>query len=204
MTENTEITLLESKNGFAGRVRRDFTNNEEIYKHVTKKQDNLWYIDNATQLNFLLDKYPMSGPALTEVIYHKDETATVACKLTIRDTHNEFTGLTRLAVTDNRNKAIVNPNSVDIHNTEQRARTKCIYEMTGLGWKVYCGKYEQQTIDSQQIMIIESIAKANDMDLSKVASACKVDTIENLPMMHYDALIKLLHKRLNNKGDNSE
>lgn len=73
-------------------------------------------------------------------MYYLDGSAEVQCTVTIDGLSHTM----HLAVMDYSNKAIQNPNSVDVSNAKMRCMVKCI-GLFGLGLDVYRGKYNPDT-----------------------------------------------------------
>ena len=191
---NPEVSLLEAKGDFAGRIQRTMRD-IDMSPYVSNK-NGLSYIGNADAWDTLKQHFPMTDSAIFEHIKHEDGSMTISCKLTIRDSHNSYAGYTRLAVTNYSNKIIFNPNASDIHNQEQRVRTKCIFETTGLGWEIYRGQYSEDGIISpQQLFVLKTLIKDIGVDEVTVALAYKVATIEELPAKQYDSVINALYKK---------
>ena len=177
MTENNKLTLAEAMGDFAGRVRRTMRP-KDVSGYVEWK-NGLAYLANADAWDELKQEFPMSRVTF-EHHKHDDETVTVECMMIIEDTHNRYMGSTRLAVTDYKHNAIKNPNAVQIHNTEQRARTKCIFEMTGLGYEIYRGQFEVGELSKNQLFILNSLIQLYKIDVDLICKAYKVKAVEEL------------------------
>ena len=146
-----------------------------------KKKMNVWetlskiniddYVEDKNGLRYLawsyawkltVEKYPDAKYHFktwdgVDCLYYKDETASVACEMTID-------GITRemwLAVTDNRNNSIKNPASTYIANTKQRCLVKCL-AMHGLGLHLWFRDGQQLPTDDESMeykMQAESIMR---------------------------------------------
>lgn len=192
MTNKKELTLAEAMGDFAGRVRRTMRP-KDVSEYVEWK-NGLVYIANADAWDELKQEYPMSRVTF-EHHKHDDNTMTVECMMIIEDTHNRYTGSTRLAVTDYKHNAIKNPNAVDIHNTEQRARTKCIFEMTGLGYEIYRGQFEASALSTNQLFIIKSLIALHKINEEAICTAFKVKAINELNSGTFEKVVTMIAKK---------
>jgi len=197
MTEKNKLTLAEAMGDFAGRVRRTMRP-KDVSEYVEWK-NGLAYLANGDAWDELKQEFPMSR-ATFEHHKHDDGSMTVECMMIIEDTHNSYKGSTRLAVTNYSHNAIKNPNAVDIHNIEQRARTKCIFEMTGLGYEIYRGQFEASSLSPNQLFIIKSLIALYKIDEKALCAAFKVKDIEELNSGTFEKVVTMITKKYGKKN----
>jgi len=181
---------------------------------LKKKKQNVWqtlskidiqdYVEEKNGLRYLgwsyawkltVEKYPDATYHFKtwdgmDCLYYKDETASVACEMTID-------GITRemwLAITDNRNNSIKNPASSDIANTKQRCLVKCL-AMHGLGlhlwfkdglplptddealeYKMQAESIIREFESASQVAALEAVAESHQPFLN--------DVKQNIPKLH--------------------
>ena len=124
----------------------------------TKVKGKFTYLSWTFAWSELMKICPSATYTIEDVEYHNDTSATVWTTITIQGvTHRMF-----LAVMDFKNKAVPNPNAMDINNSRMRCLVKNI-AMFGLGLYIYAGEDlpEEPPYDYSQIMpSINAIIKA--------------------------------------------
>jgi hypothetical protein len=105
----------------------------------------------------------------------------------------------QLPVMDNRNKAIVNPDSFAVNTAIMRCLAKAI-ALHGLGLYIYAGEDLPEdviperilTITLEQQINIEALAKDVNVAVSAICERAKISNLSELPSSSYDAIIKKL------------
>ena len=115
-----------------------------VTKHLEKK-GKFNYLSWADAWAILKKHYPESKAMIMDfeqpdgttldARYYKDGTASVTCSVMIGECGQSES----LPVMDNRNKAIVDPNAMDINTAHKRCLVKCL-ALFGLGISVYRGE----------------------------------------------------------------
>lgn len=120
---------------------------KEVYERLSKvdiskkveKKNNLNYLSWVNCWAYLMIEYPESRYEAKDTIFHPDGSAEVGVQLMVWDDEEMVQHSMWLAVFDYKNKAIINPNSVDISNSKMRCLVKCA-AMFGLGLELYSGE----------------------------------------------------------------
>jgi hypothetical protein len=107
-------------------------------------------------------------------------------------------------VLDNNNKPITTPNAFQINTSIQRCLVKAI-ALHGLGLYIYAGEDlpegettvepEIKSIDSEQGIEIEKLAKKKGVDLAKICKAYEIHSIIDLPSNKFEKVINTLQKK---------
>ena len=100
----------------------------------TKKKGRFTYLPWVYAVDTLLQHDPEANWFYTETLEHNG-TFMVGCSVTaFGKTMTEF-----LPVIDSSNKAITNPNAMQVNNAMKRCLVKCIAICTGIGLSLYAG-----------------------------------------------------------------
>jgi hypothetical protein len=104
----------------------------------TETKNGLTYLSWAWAYGIMMEHYPGMTYRFYPTEYHNDDSATVHCSVMIRSGEDHVVRSMWLPVMDFRNKAVVNPSSVDINKAKMRCLTKC-FSQFGLGHYIYAG-----------------------------------------------------------------
>ena len=148
----------------------------------------------------LMNQYPMATFEFSEVIYFKDDSAEVRCRVRIGDCEREAF----LAVTNFKNQAIKNPGAVDIQNSKQRCLVKAC-GLFGLGFSLWLGEAVETTLVGSDDLL-DKIATVVERDFAEIFLSWKefrrfVKEYKKAPLneLPYEDSEKLL-KWLKSKG----
>jgi len=118
------------------------------------------YISWSVMWDKLKDMYPTSKHEWVSYIYgdkpyfgimQPDGSATVHCKITYEtEDGNTFEHHEYLAVRDNRNQSVQNPNSAEMENAYRRALAKGVSTLTGFGIELWMGEDIRQLRERPQ------------------------------------------------------
>jgi hypothetical protein len=127
----------------------------------TDKKGNLTYLSWAWAVDVLLQNDPMATWEYREPVKFGD-TMMVFCTVTAFG--KSMTA--QLPVMDYKNKAIINPNSMDVNTAMQRCLAKAI-ALHGVGLYIYAGEdlpnIEPEVVDVTDILLAISEAESLDM-----------------------------------------
>ena len=132
----------------------------DVSKHIEKK-GNLSYLSWAWAWGELMKLYPESTYSFSEPRHYDNKSCEVWVTVSIE-------GLSRdmwLPVMDNRNNAVLDPNSRAISDTRMRCLVKCL-AMFGLGHYIYAG----EDLPSTPAAVVETISN-EPVDAEKVIKA---------------------------------
>lgn len=117
----------------------------------TEKKNGLTYLSWAWAWGVLMEHFPQSSYHVHPLQTESDGSVMVSVTLTIREDSREMARYMWLPVMNHINKAIPNPNSVDINKAIMRCLTKAI-SMCGLGFYIYAGEDfpEEEKIESAE------------------------------------------------------
>jgi uncharacterized protein (DUF924 family) len=104
----------------------------------TETKNGLTYLSWAWAYGIMMEHYPGMTYRFYPTEYHNDGSATVHCSVMIRSGEDHVVRSMWLPVMDFRNKAVVNPSSVDINKAKMRCLTKCFSQF---------GKKNKKVID---------------------------------------------------------
>ena len=159
----------------------------------TEKKGNLTYLSWAWAWWKLMENYPDAVYEFLPNEYHPDETVTVHCNLTVE-------GITRpmwLPVMDNRNNAVVKPNSRAVSDTKMRCLVKAI-SMFGLGSYIYAGEdlpQDNSTISEAQAETLNKLLQETNSDVDRFCSIFKAASVTGLLLKDYDKALAALNKK---------
>jgi hypothetical protein len=159
----------------------------------TEKKGNLTYLSWAWAWQKLMEHYPESVYQFEPNEYHPDGSVTVHCTLTVD-------GITRpmwLPVMDNRNNAVMQPNSRAISDTKMRCLVKAI-AMFGLGSYIYAGEdlpQDTTTISPEQRETLSKLISATKSDEERFCQAFKCSSISALLETSYGKAFAALEKK---------
>jgi len=120
----------------------------------TDKKGKLTYLSWAWAWGSLMNHYPNTVYEFSDRTF-PDGSMEVTCQVTITESDQSVTRSMWLAVMDNRNGSIQNPNSTDINKSKMRCLTKCL-GMFGLGHYIYAG---EDLPDQEVVSKVQAIAK---------------------------------------------
>ncbi len=104
-----------------------------------EKKNNLSYLSWAWAWGILMEHYPESTYCFDATTYSDSGAAEIWCTVDVVDGERKFTRRMWLPVMNHQNKAIINPDVVEINKTRMRCLTKCL-AMFGLGHYIYAGE----------------------------------------------------------------
>lgn len=105
----------------------------------TEMKNGLTYLSWAWAWGVLMEHFPQSVYQVHPLQTESDGSVMVSVTLTIKEDNREMARYMWLPVMNYNNKAIANPNSVDINKAIMRCLTKAI-SMCGLGFYIYAGE----------------------------------------------------------------
>ena len=132
----------------------------------TEQKGGFTYLSWNWAWNTLMSKYPASSyEFLPDVV--SDEGVMVFCKLTVSNGENSIDREMWLPVLDFKNKAIKNPNAMDVNSARMRCLVKSM-AMAGLGNYIYSGQTEppeQDVVDKNLMEFTEHFDSQNGYEL---------------------------------------
>jgi hypothetical protein len=169
---------------------------------MTEKKGNLTYLSWASALEILSKHFPDNA---FETSFEKFDDGTVMtyCSLSISEGEELVSKSMWLPVMDNRNNAIVNPDSRKISDAMMRCLAKTV-AMFGLGLYVYRGEdlptaeaeAKNQPISIEQFeLLMEGIAHAG-IDLAKFTAHYKIKKLNELPAGLFDHAMGAVKNRI--------
>lgn len=99
----------------------------------------LKYLSWAWAWGILMENFPESGYEIHQDRILPDDSVMVSVTLTIKDGDEQFSRFMWLPVMNHLNKAIINPDAMDINKATMRCLAKAI-AMCGLGHYIYAGE----------------------------------------------------------------
>lgn len=189
-----------SKATLATRIWNNFRD-VNVNKHIEKKGQ-LSYLSWTWAWSALMEEYPDSFYHFEDRKYDNG-TVDVTCILSIHEGDESVTRSMWLPVMDNRNKAIVDPDSRAISDAKMRCLVKTI-AMFGLGFYIYAGedlpsseKEEQsQPIDKAQAQQLNEMIDYSGTDASRFLSFYKIQSVSELPKSHFEQAYNMLQKKI--------
>lgn len=125
----------------------------------TETKNGLTYLSWAWAYGIMMEHYPGMTYRFYPTEYHNDGSATVHCSVMIRSGEDHVVRSMWLPVMDFRNKAVVNPSSVEINKAKMRCLTKC-FSQFGLGHYIYAGEdTPSEPSDKPEVGAASAIAK---------------------------------------------
>ena len=178
---------------------------------MTEKKGNLTYLSWASAVEILGKHFP-DHDFDTTFDKFDDGSVMVYSQLTIREGEESFTRRMWLPAMDNRNNALIHPDSRKISDAMMRCLAKNISVSTGLGLYIYRGEDLPQAeveakkeaaiapITTEQLeLLMEGIAHAN-IDLvaftNHYKKHCKIDRLDQLPAGMYDQAMNTIKNRI--------
>ena len=175
--------------------------------HVEKK-NNLSYIAWTFAYRTLMEHYPNNSIEFSEE-WLDNGTVMIHCDLTItvgKDTANRKGWL---PVLNYSNKAIVNPDAMQINTTRMRCLTKTL-AMFGLGLNVYAGEafpssteaqegvseIKVTTITKEQAKLLGEAVEHAGRDLGKLMKHYKVNKLSEMTVAQYDQALDACQKQI--------
>lgn len=131
--------------------------------HIEKKA-NLSYLSWAWAWGILMEHYPETVYSFKDPIKAEDGTVEIWVTVTVADGEKMASREMWLPVMDVKNKAVVNPDAVEINKTRMRCLTKCL-AMFGLGHYIYAGEDlpEAEKAEQNQEITAEQAAELKDL-----------------------------------------
>lgn len=174
---------------------------------MTEKKGNLTYLSWASAVEILGKHFP-DHDFDTTFDKFDDGSVMVYSQLTIRDGEESFTRRMWLPAMDNRNNALIHPDSRKISDAMMRCLAKNISVSTGLGLYIYRGEdLPQAEVEAQKEaanapitreqfeLLMEGIAHAG-IDLAKFTSHYKVKMLDQLPSALYEHAMGAIKNRI--------
>ena len=175
--------------------------------HIEKK-NGLDYIKWTFAYRTLMEHYPNNSIEFTEEYLHNG-TVMIHCDLTVtvgKDTANRKGWL---PVLNYSNKAIVNPDAMQINTTRMRCLTKTL-ALFGLGLNVYAGEafpsaseaqegvseIKVTTITKEQAKLLGEAVEHAGRDLGKLMKFYKVNKLDELTKAQYDQALHACQKAI--------
>lgn len=178
--------------------------------HVEKK-NGLSYIAWTFAYRTLMEYYPDNSIEFTEE-YLSNGTVMVHCELVINVGNKSANRKGWLPVLNYSNKAIVNPDAMQINTTRMRCLTKTL-ALFGLGLNVYAGEAFPSATDAQEgvqeeiPVKVATITKAeakllgeavdhSGRDLAKLMAFYKVNKLDELTQAQYKQALNACQKQI--------
>lgn len=195
---------MTATNSIAGTIFDTFSR-IDCTDHVEKK-NNLSYIAWTFAYKTLMEYYPNNSIEFSEE-WLPNGTVMIHCDLTIsvgRDTANRKGWL---PVLNYSNKAIVNPDAMQINTTRMRCLTKTL-AMFGLGLNVYAGEAFPSASEAQEGVsdpVVMTITKAeakllgeavehSGRDMGKLLAHYKVNKLDELTQVQFKQALSACEK----------
>ncbi len=145
--------MAAKKNKLCERVRSTFSEIRVFERGYVSKKQGLNYVKWSYALECLKTAFPDSDVSWREWdgldhLLYPSGSAIVEAIITIRDGGEELVTKFPLPVLDHRNKAIVNPNAMDVNTAKMRAFVKAMSTL-GFGLNVYHGHGDDGIADNE-------------------------------------------------------
>jgi len=140
-----------------------------------KEKNGLTFLSWAWAWGVLMDNFPQSSYVINEPKIEADGSMMVGVTLTIKEGESESSRYMWLPVMDFKNKAIINPNSVDINKAVMRCLTKAI-SMFGLGFYIYAGEDLPEEEKQAKKVNEEEITQKRELLIKSVEESAKKGT----------------------------
>lgn len=171
-----------------------------VNDHIERK-GKLTYLSWTWAWGKLMDHFPESFYYFEE--YTKaDGSMEVFCTMTIHRENDSVCRQMWLPVMDNRNQAIVGPNSRQISDAKMRCLVKTI-GMFGLGFYIYAGEdlpaHEKEMdgpITDEQANTLKEMIKESMADMEKFCDFYRVSAVELLEQSKYEQAYNMLAKKI--------
>lgn len=156
----------------------------------------------------LMNHYPKSEFWFNENTVEADGSVSVNVAVMVSEDKERLRRDMWLPVMDNKNQAVVNPNSRQISDTRMRCLVKCL-ALFGLGLDVYAGSDRpmgtlEDCIDTDQAEIIQALLEASKSDIPKFLKWLKIESIDQVPAGKFDIARQTLENKIRrNKGEES-
>ena len=146
----------------------------------------LTYLSWAWAWGVLMEYFPESVYEIHQDRILPDGSVMVSVTLTIKDGDEQFSRFMWLPVMNHLNKAIINPDAMDINKAVMRCLAKAI-AMCGLGYYIYAG---------EDLPVEDENPKTKSQEPSQKSTQQNVNSI---PREQYHKEVESLRKRLLNK-----
>jgi len=197
---------MSATNSIAGTIFDTFSR-IDCTDHVEQK-NNLSYIAWTFAYKTLMQHYPNNTIEFTEE-WLPNGTVMIHCDLTIHVGRDSANRKGWLPVLNYSNKAIVNPDAMQINTTRMRCLTKTL-ALFGLGLNVYAGEafpsaseaqegvkdQKADVINKKQLKLLGEAIEHSGADLNKFLSAYKINNLGQMPAGLYEQAMHLLEKKI--------
>lgn len=139
----------------------------------------LKYLSWAWAWGILMENFPESGYEIHQDKILPDSSVMVSVTLTIKDGDEQFSRFMWLPVMNHLNKAIINPDAMDINKAVMRCLAKAI-AMCGLGHYIYAGEDLPVDDETTKTKSQEHSQKLTQQNVNSTPSEHYHDDVENL------------------------
>jgi hypothetical protein len=176
-----------------------------VSEHIEKK-GNLSYLSWTWAWQTLMDIYPCSHFSFGENTVYPDGSVEVHCTVTVvcsTDSEKSVSRSMWLPVMDNRNNAVINPNSRQVSDTKMRALVKCI-ALHGLGLYIYAGSDLPESeaaelkkpLTGEQVDNLVALMEASETDYDQFIRHFKINSLSEMTAGQYQNALSILEKKL--------
>lgn len=200
---------MSATNSIAGHIFETFSR-VNCDDHVEKK-NGLSYIAWTFAYKTLMEYYPDNSIEFTEE-YLPNGTVMIHCELTINVGNKSANRKGWLPVLNYSNKAIVNPDAMQINTTRMRCLTKTL-ALFGLGLNIYAGEafpslsdaqdgvqeaaeVKVATITKQEAKLLGEAVEHAGRDLGKLMSFYKVNKLDELTQVQYKQALHMCQEQI--------
>lgn len=168
-----------------------------------EKKNGLSYLSWAWAWGILMEKYPESTYHFDDTVYSDSGAAEIWCTVEVVDGERKFTRRMWLPVMNHQNKAIINPDVVEINKTRMRCLTKCL-AMFGLGHYIYAGedlpeseKPKPETLSPEQAAEIKGLIEQTNTDVKRFLTAFgNLPSVDQMLTSSFEQAKTLLLKKM--------
>ena len=168
----------------------------------TEKVGNFTYLSWTWAWATLMEHYPQAKYVMHDDVVFPDGSREVRVSICIKIKGETVERMMWLPVMNNRNKAIINPNSYDINTARMRCLVKCM-AMFGLGHYVYAGENIpmsekealEQPLTDKQIKQINDLLEETDADVDKFLNLYEVESVQEISQAVFDQALSVLEDR---------
>lgn len=193
-----------------GRKMKTFNEIRTInVKEWIEKKGKFNYLSWASAVDQLLQLDTTATWEYKEPSIFTDGTMMVYCAVTAFGK----TMQAQLPVLNNVNKAIPNPNAMDVNTAMQRCLAKAI-ALHGLGLYIYNGedlpdvdepaKPAVTYITADQVKTVQTTADLAGVSAEQICKTCGIASLNMMPTQMFDGVVKKLNLTIENKGKQDE
>jgi hypothetical protein len=151
----------------------------------------------------LMKYYPESTFEVLDPVWLEHGTVMCWVEVTIRQGDEAFKRKMWLPVMDNRNQAVIDPDSRAISDCQMRCIVKCL-GMCGLGVNIYAGSDlpvsdDKSAITPKQVKNLKLLLKTSERSEKRFLSWAEVSTLEEVPAFKYGAAVGMLENEIRKK-----